>query len=546
MNPRVLLTGATGYVGGRLLPALESRGQPLRCLTRHPEYLVPRLGPSTDVVRGDVRDPASLPAALAGVHTAIYLVHAMASGTAYEEEDRAGAIAFGQAAREAGVKRIIYLGGLGSGPTLSRHLVSRQEVGHLLRESGVLTLELRASIVLGSGSLSFDMIRALVEALPVMVTPRWVDTLTQPIGIEDLVDYLMEAIDLPLEASRVVEIGGPERVSYGTLMREYARQRGLRRFMLRVPVLTPRLSSLWLALVTPIYARVGRQLIEGLRNETVVRDNSAAIFRVRPRGVRDAIARALANEDQAFATTRWSDPLSAHLAPAQWGGKRFGSRLVDSRAMTVPCSTALAFRPVERIGGTVGWYYGNALWRIRGILDHLIGGPGLRRGRRDPTTLLPGDTLDFWRVEVVEPGHLLRLAAEMRLPGRAWLQFEVTGGGAESSIRQTALFDPVGLAGLLYWYALWPVHRLIFGGMLRNIARAAVASEPAGGGRGQDCPPPSFEPRPAGARESTAALTRNPSGDSTDRDVDSGTSRNKALEDGASRPIFGGWWTRRS
>jgi uncharacterized protein YbjT (DUF2867 family) len=474
----ILLTGATGYVGGRLRLALEAAGRPLRCMARRPDHLRDRVGPATEVIAGDVHEPASLGPALRGVDTAYYLIHSMANAGDYAARDREGAEAFAAAARDAGMRRIVYLGGLGRGDRLSPHLASRQEVGRILRESGVSTIEFRASIVIGSGSLSFELVRALVEKLPVMVTPRWVATPTQPIGIEDLIAYLVAALDLETDDSVVYEIGGPDRVSYGDLMREYARLRGLRRTMLRVPVLTPGLSSLWLGLVTPLYAAVGRELIEGVRNETVVHDDRALRdFPVRPRGIREVLARALANEDRELAATRWSDALSAQRAPREWGGVTFGTRRVDSRAVLVRCPPEAAFRPIARIGGATGWYYGNALWRLRGLLDLAAGGPGLRRGRRDPAALVAGDTLDFWRVEKVEPGRLLRLAAEMRLPGRAWLQFEVTPEGGGSLIRQTAEFDPVGLGGLLYWYALWPAHQLVFAGMLRNIARAAEAGE---------------------------------------------------------------------
>ncbi len=471
----ILLTGATGYVGGRLLEALEAEGRRVRCTARRPEYLRPRVKPGTEVVHGDVLEPASLAAALAGVDTAYYLVHSMDSTESFAEADRTGAENFAQAARAAGVRRIVYLGGLGGGDDLSSHLDSRQEVGRILRESGVPTIELRASIVLGSGSLSFEMIRALVETLPVMITPRWVATPTQPIGIEDVVAYLRGSLDLPGSESAVYEIGGPDRVSYGELMREYARQRGLRRWFISVPVLTPRLSSLWLGLVTPVYARVGRALVDSLKNETVVRnDRARTTFRVRPLGTREAMTRALANEDRAFAATRWSDAVSVAGREPSWGGVRFGSRLVDARRVEVPCPAAQAFAPIRRIGGETGWYNANLLWRLRGLLDLAIGGPGLRRGRRDPERLLPGDTLDFWRVEAVEPDRLLRLAAEMKLPGRAWLQFEVEDRGDRSVIHQTALFDPVGLFGQLYWYALWPLHQYVFSGMLRALAGRAV------------------------------------------------------------------------
>jgi uncharacterized protein YbjT (DUF2867 family) len=473
--PLILLTGATGYIGGRLRTRLERDGRRLRLMIRRPAQLAGRVAPSTEVVRGDVAEPASLRAALDGVDAAYYLVHSMASGTDYREADRRGAQAFGEAAREAGVRRIVYLGGLGRDEDLSGHLSSRQEVGRILAASGVPTLELRASIVVGSGSTSFEMVRALVDRLPVMVTPRWVATLTQPIAIEDVLEYLAEAADLELDGGRVVEIGGADRVSYGDLMREYARQRGLRRLMIPVPVLSPRLSSLWLGLVTPVYARVGRELVEGLRNETVVRDPAAArLFRVRPRGAREAVARALVNEDREFAATRWSDALASGPGPRSFGGAAVGSRLVDSRTARVPVPPEEAFAPIRRIGGRQGWYYGDALWRLRGLLDLAFGGAGTRRGRRDPERLLPGDTVDFWRVEQVEPDRL-RLSAEMTLPGRAWLQFEVEPADGGSVIRQTAIFDPAGVLGRLYWYAVWPLHGLVFRGMVRGIARAAAA-----------------------------------------------------------------------
>jgi uncharacterized protein YbjT (DUF2867 family) len=471
----ILLTGASGYIGGRLRRSLEADGRRLRCMARRPEYLRPRVAEGTEVVAGDVLSPETLADALKGVDTAYYLIHSMATARDYASNDRRGAESFARAARAAGVRRIVYLGGLGEGERLSRHLASRQEVGRILRDSGVPTLEFRASIVIGSGSLSFELVRALVEKLPAMVTPSWVDTPTQPIGVEDLVAYLVAALDRPLDESIVYEIGGPDRVSYGDLMREYARLRGLRRVMIPVPVLTPRLSSLWLALVSPVYSQVGRELIDGVRNPTVVRDDRALRdFAVQPRGIREVLARALVNEDLGFAATRWSDALSSRRADRSWGGVRFGSRRVDSRAAWVACSPEQAFRPISRIGGPIGWYYGNRLWRLRGLLDLAVGGPGLRRGRRDAESVVPGDTVDFWRVEAIEPGHLLRLAAEMRLPGRAWLQFEVTPENGGSLVRQTALFDPVGLGGLVYWYGLWGIHQMVFAGMLRNIVHSAV------------------------------------------------------------------------
>ena len=453
--------------------ALEQRGEHVRCLSRRPEYLRPRVAATTDVVRGDVLQPETMAPALVGVDTVYYLVHSMSSSRPFDEVDRSAARAFGKAALKAGVRKVIYLGGLGRGD-LSPHLASRQEVGEILRASGVPTIELRASIVIGSGSASFEMIRALVEKLPVMVTPRWVRVRAQPIAIEDVLGYLLEALEREPEGGELYEIGGADRVTYLELMQEYARQRGLRRTMIPVPVLTPRLSSLWLWLVTPVYAGVGRKLVDSLRNETVVEAARALdVFRIRPRGVRDAIARALAFEDSAFAETRWSDEAFADRTP--YGGVRRGSRLVDARAITLPVPPAQAFAPIQRIGGETGWYKGALLWRARGLLDVLVGGPGLRRGRRDAVGLEVGDTIDFWRVEAFEQDRLLRLSAEMRVPGRAWLQFEVSGAGdgAESTISQTAIFDPSGLFGLVYWYALWPFHGYIFGGMLKQLAAAA-------------------------------------------------------------------------
>lgn len=471
----ILLTGATGYVGGRLLSQLECEKRRVRCLARRPDFLRPRVAPSTEVVQGDVLDKETLSSAMEGVDVAYYLVHSMGSRGQFVEEDRKAATLFAEAARAAGVQRLIYLGGLGHEEELSDHLASRQEVGKVLRQSEVLTIEFRTSIIIGSGSLSFEMIRALVEKLPAMITPRWVRSRAQPIGIEDVIAYLVRALDLPLEESRVVEIGGADQASYGDIMTEYARQRGLRRWIIPVPVLSARLSSLWLGLVTPLYSRVGRKLIDSLRHDTVVEDNSAGeIFGIRPAGLSKAIARALRNEDHDFAQTRWSDALSSKGKEQRWGGVKFGSRLVDSRVTTVRCPAATAFLPIQRIGGKTGWYFGNWLWRFRGFLDLLVGGPGLRRGRRHPEELVLGDTVDFWRVERFEQNRLLSLNAEMKLPGRAWLQFEVEPCAEGSRIRQTAIFDPVGLPALVYWYGLYPLHQVVFAGMLRGVSRAAL------------------------------------------------------------------------
>lgn len=484
--PEILLTGATGYVGGRLLGELARRGRAVRCITRRPEALEGRIPEGVEIVGGDLLEPESLRRAMHGTRKAIYLVHSMGSKR-FEERDREAARNFAAASREAGLERIVYLGGLGDEEEgLSAHLRSRHEVGRILREAGAPTVELRASIIIGSGSLSFELVRALVERLPVMVTPRWVRVPAQPIAIDDLLEILIAAIDLELREGKgavpmggVFEIGGADVVSYAEIMEEYARQRGLRRLSIPVPLLTTGLSSLWLGLVTPIYARVGAKLIDSVRHPTVAHDDaSESVFGVRTVGVKEAIARALRNEDRELAQTRWSDALSAGGEPHDWGGVRFGSRLVDSRRREVGVPPAKAFRPIQRIGGETGWHHADVLWRIRGFLDLLAGGVGMRRGRRSPEDLAVGDALDFWRVEAYEPDRLLRLRAEMKVPGRAWLEFEVRpidGGGSE--IRQTALFDPVGLFGLAYWHALWPLHQLVFAGMLRSIAQRAEAEE---------------------------------------------------------------------
>jgi uncharacterized protein YbjT (DUF2867 family) len=473
-SPLILVTGATGYVGGRLWRRLEDLGHRVRCLVRSPERLLGRVGPTTEVVRGDVFEPATLRQALKGVRSAYYMIHSMGSREGFEDLDRQGAQNFSAAARDAGVEQIIYLGGLApEDQTLSPHLRSRHEVGKILRESGVPTIELRASIVLGSGSLSFEMIRALVERLPAMITPKWVKVEAQPIAIDDMLRYLIESLDLAPN-SRVFEIGGADRASYGDLMREYARQRGLRRIMVPVPVLTPRLSSLWLGLVTPLYARVGKKLIESIEIPTVINDHTAAQeFTVRPQGMRESIATALRYEEGEFSETSWFDAVSSAGPQKSRAGIRYGNRLLDARSISVDVNSSEAFAPIRRIGGGNGWYAYDLLWKIRGWLDLLFGGVGLRRGRRDPESLHVGDAVDFWRVERFEPDHLLRLRAEMKVPGRAWLEFEVEPTGSGSTIRQTAIYDPEGLFGLIYWYTLFPVHGPVFSGMLEGIAQKA-------------------------------------------------------------------------
>ena len=474
MKGLILLTGATGYIGGRLRVALEDLGVPLRCMARKPAALQSRVDPTTEVVEGDILDPSTLERALEGVVTAYYLVHSMGAKEGFEERDRVGARNFATAAKRAGVQRIIYTGALANGDDLSPHLRSRHEVGSILRESGVPVIELQASIVLGAGSLSFEMIRALVERLPIMITPRWVEVQAQPIAIADLLAYLIESLALPVQASRVFQVGGADQVSYGGLMREYARQRGLRRMMIRVPVLTPRLSSLWLGLVTPLYARVGRKLIESIKHPSVVCNQDAlGVFGVRPQGLRESMSAALLAEKRELVESRWCDAVSSGGELVNSEGTTSHNRLVDSREVSVHATPVDAFEPIRRIGGDRGWYAHDWLWKVRGFLDLLVGGVGVRRGRPLPDELHVGAPLDFWRVEAYEPDRFLRLSAEMKLPGRAWLEFEVRPHPDGATIRQTAFFDPVGIVGLGYWYLVYPLHRMVFSAMLSNIAVAA-------------------------------------------------------------------------
>ena len=472
----VLVTGATGYIGGRMIRPLAAAGYRVRAAGRQPDVVAARFGDAAEAVRFDSADPSTYAAALAGVDTAFYLIHSLGTTRQYAERDRAGAHEFAAAARVAGVRRVIYLGGLGSSnERLSEHLGSRQEVGRILAEEGPETIEFRASIVIGSGSISFEMIRNLVEKLPIMPTPRWVRMDAQPIAIEDVIRYLTAAVEVPAVGSRIYEIGGEDVVSYGGLLRRYAERRGLKRLIIPVPVLSPRLSGGWLSLFTPAQAKVGRQLAESLRFPTTA-DTTAACRDfpdIVPMGTDEAIDRALSNEDAEAAETRWCDALgSCQLVEPPARTRREG-RLADRRSIRVACPPEAAFVPIARIGGGVGWYSWDWLWDLRGWLDQATGGVGSRRGRRDPDTLLPGDTVDFWRVVSVDPPRSLVLQAEMRIPGRGWLHYDVepdpeTGGAI---VHQTALFDSKGLFGRLYWYILVPFHGLVFNGVLKGVER---------------------------------------------------------------------------
>lgn len=479
--PLILLTGATGYIGGRLAPRLLEMGCRVRCLVRDPARLQGRpWHDAVDIVAGDVLQPESLVAAMCGVQAAYYLVHSLGGGADFHQRDLEAARNFALAASAAGVTRIIYLGGLAEAtPELSEHLRSRQQTGDALRSAGVPVTEFRAGVIVGSGSLSFEMIRYLTERVPVMICPRWVYTRTQPIGIREVLEYLTAALAVPESSGCIIEIGGAEVVTYGEMMTTYAEVRNLKRWMVPVPVLTPRLSSYWVNLVTPIPAVIARPLIEGLRNENIVHDRSAQrLFpHIQPVGYRTSVERALARLQASNVETAWSDALqtSQGAVPPVVLTSQEGM-VVEHRQRVVPASPADVYPIFMGIGGERGWFYMNWAWEIRGFMDRMIGGVGLRRGRRDPDELRVGDALDFWRVEAVEPERLLRLRAEMKVPGKAWLQFKVTPHeGEQALLAQTAFFAPKGLLGWIYWYALYPIHGLIFSGLISQISQRAVA-----------------------------------------------------------------------
>ncbi len=474
---RILIVGASGYVGGRLAALLAVRGEDLTLLTRDPGPLAARF-PFARIVGGDLLDPASLSRAVQGVEVAYYLAHAMGGDeSTFAERDRRAAEAFATAASAEGVRRIVYLGGLGiDGAALSPHLTSRHAVGAELARHGLPVTEFRAAIIIGSGSASFEILRHLTERLPVMITPRWVGTLCQPIGIGEVLDYLVVALDRP-EVAGVVEIGGRDILSYGDMMLGYARLRSLRRLMIPVPVLTPRLSSYWVSLVSPVPASIARPLIEGLRNEVVVRDpGPARRLGIAPRSYADALRSAIERTDRQAGESTWFDALAAPDKAVLSSMTSREGMIIDRQVTHVSASPERVFAVVERVGGASGWPYANALWRLRGLADRVAGGVGMRLGRRDPEHVRAGDALDFWRVEEVRRPELLRLRAEMKVPGRAWLQYEVMPDGAGSVLIQTAFFEPKGIPGLFYWYLLYPIHALIFRGMARALAKRAQAA----------------------------------------------------------------------
>ncbi|GAA2014647.1 SDR family oxidoreductase [Nocardiopsis rhodophaea] len=484
---RVLVTGATGYIGGRLVPELLDTGHDVRCMARS-------LGKLRDLpwrdrveaVPGDVLNPASLDPVLSGIDTAYYLVHSMGGGD-FRRHDEQGARNFADAAARAGVRRIVYLGGLTPrGERLSAHLASRDKVGRILLDSPVPTAVLRAAVIIGSGSASFEMLRYLTERLPIMTTPRWVNTRVQPIAVRDVLRLLVKSAELPPDVDRAFDIGGPDVLTYAEMIQRFAHVSGIRRrIILPLPVLTPWLSSLWVGLVTPVPGSIARPLVDSLRHEVVcAEDDLADMLDDHERlGFDEAVRLALCRVREARVDTRWSsaDWPSAPSEPLPtdpgWTG---GSLYVDERRRDVDAPPEALWRVIERIGGERGWYSWPLAWAARGWFDRLVGGVGLRRGRRDPERLRVGDSVDFWRVEEIEPGRLLRLRAEMRLPGLAWLELRVEPGERNAVLRQRAVFYPRGLAGQAYWWGIAPFHGVVFGAMADNIAAEAETDGEAG------------------------------------------------------------------
>ena len=479
----ILVIGSSGYIGSKLVPRLLEQGYRVKCLVRDLNRVaVYAWSGSVEVMEGDVLDAASMDLAFQQVRIVYYLVHSMSNPTGdFAELDRQAARNVGEAAKRFGVDRIIYLGGLGKRHLeQSPHLRSRHEVGDVLRESCVPVTEFRAAVILGAGSLSFEMIHHLANRLPVMICPRWVVTRTQPISVDDVLAYLVAAITSPESTGRTIDIGGPEILTYRDMMLRVARALGLRRWLIKVPVLTPRLSSYWVGLVTPVPVKPARALIEGLRHETICEsDDAKTLFQIAPIGFDQAVKRALSVvlSDQSDQHVMEGESIISQIEPSHL--------LTDRRQLAVKASAEKLFQVVSSIGGENGWYAADVLWKLRGLIDELFGGVGLRRGRHHPSELSVGDKLDFWQVEELDPGKRILLRAEMKLPGTAWLEFVVDGTGQGSSIlTQTARFYPRGLAGIVYWYGIYPAHILVFrrlAAAIRKRAELVAGNTPSSG-----------------------------------------------------------------
>ncbi len=471
--PTILVTGASGYIGGRLLDDLLTLGYPAISMVRRPQQFKQQFSKDHIIRYGNTSEPKSLDRALKGIDIAFYLIHSLAHDKNFETLEIDSAKNFVASAEKNGVKKIIYLGGLfNTHRPLSKHLQSRKEVGEVFRKSTIPSITFRASIILGSGSLSFELIRNLTERLPIMITPKWVRVKAQPIGISDVLRYLKSSITLETTKHQIYEIGGLDQISYSDIMMEYAKQRGLWRLIIPVPVLSPFLSSLWLSIFTPIYSKIGRKLINSIKVPSIVttQEKTFKDFKIHPVSMAEAIEKAIKQEDKEFKRTHWASSFSSSNLDINWQEQQRGNKLVYTKKINVRASRKDAFYVIQQIGGKKGWYYGNFIWKVRGFIDAMVGGTGYRRGRKDPIILHEGDFLDWWRVEQFSPPQCLRLYAEMKIPGRAWLEIELKETSEKScNMFLSAIFDPSGLLGRLYWYSLYPIHFFIFNGLLRGI-----------------------------------------------------------------------------
>ena len=483
MDKIILVTGATGYVGGRLVSKLLEMNYQVRVLARNPSRLENNIWyKNVEIHKGDVLNKESLSGLFENVEKAYYLIHSMSNFNNFTETDIKAAKIFSEVAKQENLNQIIYLGGLADNTSnLSKHLKSRLLTGDELRKSGIQIIEFRASVIVGSGSLSFEMIRNLTERIPVMICPRWVYTKTQPISIKNVLDYLFACLKIDFEKNEIFEIGGKDVLSYGLMIKQYASMRKLKRLLIPIPILTPKLSSYWVHWTTPLSQNITRPLVEGLKNESIVKNfNVNSYFKnINILTYNESLELALNNLEAGNVETSWSDSLSSsnsdeYLVDLQ---SKEGL-LIERRNIYIESSPKKIFSFILTLGGQHGWLYGNSLWKIRGYIDLLFGGVGLRRGRRNPNQLRQGDALDFWRVEKIILNKLLRLKAEMKLPGNAWLQYEIIPiDNIKTEIIQTAYFAPKGLGGLLYWYILYPIHQIIFSGLIKTIKKRVENNE---------------------------------------------------------------------
>ena len=476
-SKKILITGANGYIGGRLVETLLKTKHEIVSMVRRPEQFKKKFQFKHEVRYADTLKPESLEKAFKDIDIIYYLVHSMSDKKDFMKAEEMSAKNVLKAAKKNNVQRIIYLGGLfNENKKLSPHLLSRKKVGEILRSSKIKCITFRASIIIGSGSLSFEMIRNLTESLPIMLTPKWVRINAQPISIRDVLKYLEKAIELPAKENLIFEIGGSDKVSYSDIMKEYANQRKLKRYIIPVPFLTPYLSSLWLSLLTPIYATVGKKLIESIKNSTVIENKKPLkkYFDIKPLSVKKAISLAIDKEEKLFTNTHWASSYSASGLKNEWLEAKKGNKLIYTKSILVYSAIEDTFNILKQIGGKNGWYYATYLWKLRGIVDLFFGGTGHKRGRKHPINIDEGDFIDWWRVQQYKSPTILRLFAEMKLPGKAWLEFELKEkNSTKSTLFITAIFDPNGLFGKLYWYSLYPVHFFMFNGLLKSIKSKA-------------------------------------------------------------------------